>query len=179
MPHWNFTIRHAKLEDSGELFDLVRAIEDISPYLLDELREMNLGRSAFTARLGRLLASPNSTVVVAEIAIRDTPRLCGYLFAVGGHISGICHCVRVNGMGVLPDFRHQGVGLDILKFLEKWARDAGLVRLDLNVALGNKAAREMYLKAGFETEGVLRGAYRFNGSIQDGWIMSKILANGQ
>ncbi len=172
----DITIRHALLEDSGALFDLVWEMEDSSPFLLDELRQTGLGRSAFTQRVGRLLSSPNSTVVVAETQIAGQLVLCGYLFAVGGHVVGISHCVRINGMAVAPAFRRYGVGMNLLKYTETWAAQTGILRLELNVVLGNDAAQMMYRKAGFQPEGVLRGSYYFDGRLEDGWIMAKMLA---
>lgn len=175
MTQSDIAIRHARLEDSSLLYDLVWELEDSSPFLLCELRCTGLGRGAFTRRLGRLLSSPNSTVTVAAMDREDRTELYGYLFAMGGHVPGIHHMARINGMGVLPSCRRRGLGLGLLQFTENWAAQVGILRLELSVVLGNDAAQDMYRRAGFMPEGVLRAAYNFDGRLEDGWIMSKLL----
>lgn len=55
----------------------------------------------------------------------------------------------VSDVGVAPDCRGQGIGMQLLTHAEDWAREHGRTRLTLLVAATNDAAIGLYEKAGF------------------------------
>ncbi|MGY3449711.1 N-acetyltransferase family protein [Bradyrhizobium sp. USDA 4353] len=57
--------------------------------------------------------------------------------------------VGVLGMGLLPQFRHQGHGRRLMSATLEAARAAGFSRVELNVYRGNANAIRLYQKAGF------------------------------
>jgi ribosomal protein S18 acetylase RimI-like enzyme len=64
----------------------------------------------------------------------------------------------VFGVGLLPQFRGQGIGTKLIKKALAAARAFGLHRVELTVREHNTGAIELYKKAGFEIEGVQRDA---------------------
>ncbi len=165
-------VRIAELADAAALLDLVREVENGTDWLLHEVEELGMDVTAMTRRMAQFLARGNCTVIVAE---EHDARLAGYLFALGGHLAGLAHAVRINGLGVAPRARRRGVGLGLLRRLEAWAGEHGMRRLELKLMAPNEAAHALYLRAGFADEGLERSAYRVGERFVDALIMGKVL----
>jgi ribosomal protein S18 acetylase RimI-like enzyme len=69
----------------------------------------------------------------------------------------------VFGVGLLPQFRGQGIGTKLTKKALAAARVFGLHRVELTVREHNTGAIELYKKEGFEIEGVQRDAVLVDG----------------
>jgi ribosomal protein S18 acetylase RimI-like enzyme len=69
----------------------------------------------------------------------------------------------VFGVGLLPQFRGQGIGTKLTRSALAAARAFGLHRVELTVREHNTGAIELYKKAGFEIEGVQRDAVLVDG----------------
>ncbi|MEA2939725.1 MAG: hypothetical protein QOD09_254 [Bradyrhizobium sp.] len=69
----------------------------------------------------------------------------------------------VFGVGLLPQFRSQGIGTKLTKKALAAARAYRLHRVELTVREHNTGAIELYKKAGFEIEGVQRDAVLVDG----------------
>jgi len=166
-------VRIADLADAAALLDLVRDVENGTDWLLHEVEELAMDATSMTRRLAQFLARSNCTVIVAE---EEGLGLTGYLFALGGHLWGISHAVRINGLGVSERARRRGVGLGLLRRLEAWAGERSICRLELKLMAPNEAAHNLYLRAGFLDEGLEKGAYRVGDRFIDAIIMGKVLA---
>ncbi len=79
----------------------------------------------------------------------------------------------ITNIAVLPEYRRCGVGSEILKKLVNRAVSMGLVQLNLEVRKGNKPARGLYSKFGFEPIGERKRYYSDNN--EDAVIMAKRL----
>jgi ribosomal protein S18 acetylase RimI-like enzyme len=73
----------------------------------------------------------------------------------------------VFGVGLLPQFRGQGIGTKLTKKALAAARAFGLHRVELTVREHNTGAIELYKKQGFEIEGVQRDAVLVDGVHED------------
>ncbi|MGC2775989.1 MAG: GNAT family N-acetyltransferase [Bradyrhizobium sp.] len=77
----------------------------------------------------------------------------------GGDVVGWCDVtpksgpidarIGVLGMGLLPQFRHQGLGKRLMAAALEAARQVGFSRVELTVYRGNTNAIRLYQKAGF------------------------------
>ena len=95
----------------------------------------------------------------------------------GGEVVGWCDIRRrffpsqshsgTLGMGIVPDFRGQGLGRRLLAEALKRARAARFTRIDLDVFADNARAIALYEKAGFKREGVLRDSVLMDGCYRD------------
>jgi len=65
----------------------------------------------------------------------------------------------ITNVAVCPDCRRRGIGAALLGTLADYGREHGLSRLTLEVRETNRAARELYEKAGFISEGIRKGFY--------------------
>lgn len=57
----------------------------------------------------------------------------------------------VGGIGVIPAYRNQGVGRQLMSAVIEAARASGLASVQLEVIVGNDAAYHLYQKIGFQT----------------------------
>jgi ribosomal protein S18 acetylase RimI-like enzyme len=69
----------------------------------------------------------------------------------------------VFGVGLLPQFRGQGIGTKLIKKALAAARAFGLHRVELTVREHNTGAIELYKKEGFAIEGVQRDGVLVDG----------------
>ncbi|MEA2887128.1 MAG: hypothetical protein QOD11_1488 [Bradyrhizobium sp.] len=73
----------------------------------------------------------------------------------------------VFGVGLLPQFRGQGIGTKLIQTGLAAARAFGLHRVELTVREHNTGAIELYKKEGFEIEGVQRDAVLIDGAYEN------------
>jgi ribosomal protein S18 acetylase RimI-like enzyme len=76
----------------------------------------------------------------------------------------------VLGMGVVAEYRHQGLGRRLL--VETLARALNLRRIELIVRTDNTAAISLYRSCGFEVEGTCRSYLRHEGREYDALLMA-------
>jgi ribosomal protein S18 acetylase RimI-like enzyme len=73
----------------------------------------------------------------------------------------------VLGMGVLPQWRRQGIGRNLLTHALTASRRYGLTRVELTVRASNTVAIALYRSNGFELEGAKRKGVRIDGKYED------------
>lgn len=71
------------------------------------------------------------------------------------------------GMGVLPEYRGQGIGKRLLQACIAKAWTKGITRIDLESRADNANAIRLYEALGFTREAVKRNAMRFDGVYYD------------
>ena len=80
----------------------------------------------------------------------------------------------VLGMGVLPDYRKQGIGKALLSAALKKAFEKDIVRVELAVFSDNVNAVQLYKKFGFRIEGELQDDAVIDGQFKNSLIMALI-----
>ena len=78
----------------------------------------------------------------------------------------------VLGMGLLPEFRGQGLGDRLIRQTLAAARVFGLSRVELSVRESNAGAIALYKRVGFEIEGLQRNATRVEGVYENVVLMA-------
>lgn len=79
------------------------------------------------------------------------------------------------GMALLPEFRGQGVGSQLLQKVLDHAKIFGLEKVELQVYNTNTSAVALYKKFGFEQEGLIRKYRKLDGQYFDCLSMGKFL----
>jgi L-phenylalanine/L-methionine N-acetyltransferase len=89
-----------------------------------------------------------------------------YVFEENGNPAGMfklvllkhrcTHIAYLGGLAIHPDFAGKGLGLKMMREIIELAQQKGIKRLELSTGTENLRAIELYKKAGFEPEGVLR-----------------------
>jgi GNAT superfamily N-acetyltransferase len=127
------TIRQAELRDSDALYSLACAFAT----------SFTVERSAFEASLSRLLESPDAFLAVASEGGQTVGYVLGfdhYTFYANGRVAW------VEEIMVSKPFRRRGVGRQLLRSFEDWARS----RQSNLIALATRRAAAFYRRLGYE-----------------------------
>jgi RimJ/RimL family protein N-acetyltransferase len=166
-------IRPARLDDAAALLALKLVLDGETSFMMFEPGERSTDPHETGAELQSVLASGNSTIIVAD----SGGELAGYVEARGGEFRRNRHTAMLIA-GVRRKYGGQGIGSGLFDALVKWAETAGLVRLELTVMSDNVAAIGLYTKYGFEVEGTRRAAMLVNGRLRDEYYMARVGPGG-
>lgn len=108
----------------------------------------------------------------------DNDRLIGMASI---HINAPTHpwCNRNCSFGVtiLEAYYGQGLGTYFMEQLENWAKDHNMHRIEGLVRCKNRRALNLYIKFGYEIEGVQRDAAFINNEWHSNYYIGKLLQN--
>jgi RimJ/RimL family protein N-acetyltransferase len=110
--------------------------------------------------------NPNVAVFVAETQDGVVGRL-----SIARDASPLSRHVAELGLMVAAESRRRGIGSALIEEAVKWARGAGIVKLELTVFPHNEPAIALYRKLGFREEGLLRRRYFIDGRYVDAVLM--------
>jgi RimJ/RimL family protein N-acetyltransferase len=108
----------------------------------------------------------NAAVFVAETADGIVGRL-----SIARDRSPLSRHVAELGLMVASSARRRGVGSALIEEAATWARELGIVKLELTVFPHNAPAIALYRKLGFREEGILRRRYLVDGRYVDAMLM--------
>ena len=164
------TIRPAQPEDAATLVALGATVgREPEAWLLnsDGWRSVGEERRYIRARKRH----PDAAVYVAD----DDGAVVGRLSVARDPHSASRHVADL-GIMVAATHRRRGIGSALLAAAERWARQAGVTKLELHVLPHNAPAIGLYGKHGYELEGVRRAQYRRAcGDYVDAILMAKLL----
>ena len=160
-------IRRAVEEDAAALIELRRKLFSETEYMLWEPDEFVQTADDEAKRIARLNGRSNSLVILAE----DDAQPVGILTAVGGEVRRVRKSASL-ALGVAKAHWGQGVATQMLQHALGWSRTSGLRRVELTVHTSNIRAVDVYLRCGFQVEGVRRSSLLVGGSDVDEYLMS-------
>lgn len=96
----------------------------------------------------------------------ENETIVGWCDITRRQIQGIDHCGRL-GIGLLKQWRGQGIGANLLQAAIDAAWQLGLTRIELEVFGSNAPAIHLYKKLGFVVEGCKKHARILNGVTDD------------
>jgi len=164
-------VRHAQVADAQNLILLRTKLYAQTQYMLWEDGEYLPNLELEEDFINAFTESDNSTVL---IALNDG-LVVGFLGVAGGRTRRIKHCADVF-LGVDESVWGQGVGWQLMQFLNTWAKTTPLHRLALSTAVDNARGLALYKKAGFVIEGIKQGDIRLGDQLIDSYSMAKIIA---
>jgi RimJ/RimL family protein N-acetyltransferase len=165
----SISVREAAEADAPRVLALRKAIFAETDFMLWEPSEFKDTAVDEAARIKRLNGAPNSRFLVA-LAESD---LVGFCLAMGGSVNRLRHSATL-ALGVVQDYSSQGVGSALLASVFKWSKTAQVTRLELTVHTTNLRAVNLYLRSGFEVEGLRRQSLLVNGRLADEYLMSRL-----
>lgn len=160
------TIRKARPEDAATLVALGASIgREPEAWLLstDGWRSVTEERRYLRA----LKRHPDAAVYVAD----DDGAIVGRLSIARDPHTSSRHVADL-GLMVAAGHRRRGIGRALLEQAVAWARDAGVLKLELHVFPWNEPAIRLYETFGFEREGLRRGHYRRGNDYVDAILMA-------
>ena len=154
--------------DAERLWEMMNQLDYETKYMLYEPGE----RLKNFTRIESLINNSVEGDDFLMVAEKDD-KIVGYISAQKGALKRISHSAYIV-VGVLKDYRGNGIGTEFFKQLDHWAEEKNITRLDLTVICENEAAKHLYEKNGFEVEGVKRKSILVDGRYLDEYYMSKI-----
>ena len=109
-----------------------------------------------------------------QLVVRSGRRVVGWCDVQRHAFEGFRHG-GVLGIGLLPEWRAQGVGASLLARTLQAAEAAGMTRVELEVFASNTRAIRLFEAAGFVREGVKRGARVLDGQADDVVCMARLV----
>ena len=163
-------IRFIMEKDAEPFLELCKKIDGETEFMLFEKGERATTIEQQQNTIKKITQSSNSAIFVAEIE----GELVGYLMAIGSKPKRTRHSVYIV-VGVKYENIGKGIGTQLFKELEIWAKAIGVIRLELTVRLNNTSAISLYKKLGYEIEGIKKASCIIDGNFVDSYYMSKIL----
>ena len=161
-------IRRLRAADAAAYLELVNITDAESDFMMQEPGE----RQMTPFQLVISINSPANNIFVAE----ENGKLIGQLIAFNmyGRNKRVVHVVHI-GISILKTHWGKGIGTKLFDYMEKWAAENGVKRLELSVMTHNERGIALYKKMGFEIEGIKKASIFVNGVYVDEYLMSKIL----
>lgn len=162
-------IRKAGPDDAAALLRLLHKLDAQSAYMMLEPGE----REAAPDRLRDRLAAQDAAGSF-DLVAEETGRLAGWLSA---EVLPFRRARRTGYLvlGVDADFAGRGIGAALLATAVDEAQLRGLWRLELTVMADNLRALGLYVRCGFQVEGLRRRALIRDGAPVDEYYMGRLL----
>ena len=159
--------------DTENFFQMLCRLDEETEYMMYEPGERQ-ERTKDLSRLRAAVAGACSGGDFLLAAVTEEGEIAGFLWAERGNPNRIRHTAYIV-TGIRQAYRRQGIGSEFFRRLDAWARENGLVRLELTAECANTAAKALYEKHGFTVEGVRPKSMKVNGQYADEYYMGKIL----
>ncbi len=83
------------------------------------------------------------------------------------------------GIHMLKEYQGQGMGRALMEYMENWAKDNGIIRIEAEVRETNIGAMTLYQKMGYKIEGRMEKRAFINGKWYDEYIIGKIISQNE
>ena len=142
-------IREAIIGDESLLLDLFKLLDSETDHMLFEPGERRSSPEE-QAKLIEQFSHSNSHLL---LVCKGDRGISGFLGATGGQTSRNQHMINF-AMGVNKADWGKGIGTSLLSNFEKWAISHNYHRIEMTVQETNLRAQNLYLKMGFQREGI-------------------------
>jgi RimJ/RimL family protein N-acetyltransferase len=159
-------IRPVRPEDAEGTIRLVSIIAQEGAYFLVEPQELR------SVEVQRKLIEEHDPNVVGWFVAEVDGQIVGQIDARRKGLARVRHTAEL-GIGLLPDWRGQGIGERLMRRIEEWAREVGVEKLQLGVFASNTRAKRLYEKLGYEQEGYFKGQVKIGDRYEDEVLMAK------
>ena len=167
-------IRLATGSDSAALLTLQRRLDAQSSFMMYEADERDDDLSGVRHRLEAHHDTGSFDLVAMVDREEQPPALVGWLAVEVAPFRRARH-VGYLVLGVDSEFAGRGTGGALLDAAVTEASGRGLRRLEFTVMTDNVRAIHLYLRHGFEVEGLRRQAMRREGHLVDEYFMARLL----
>jgi ribosomal-protein-alanine N-acetyltransferase len=141
------------------------SIKDIDRLLRLNLRCFKQGENYTRHTFNYLLTQPQSLGFAAETSLGE---LAGFVLLMNNQ-DGAAHITTV---GVAPEHRRRGVARRLIEEIENVLRKKSVSTVVLEVRVSNKAAQDLYARAGYS---IVKRMARYYHNGEDGFLMMKSL----
>ena len=167
-------IRKICAADTERFFHMMCRLDEETDYMMYEPGERQEKTKDLSRLRGRIEAAESGGDFLLG-AVDENGDIAGFIWAERGTLNRVRHTAYVV-TGIRSAYRRRGIGTEFFRRLDDWAKDNGILRLELTVECPNTAAKGLYEKQGFVVEGIKKKTMKVNGSFVDEYCMGKILA---
>jgi len=161
----NYIIREAKVEDATNLLRLLMSLDTETPFSVYEEGE----RSENPFQIATSIATGVQRVWLAE----SVGQLVGYVGVMKENGSRARHRGLLS-LGILKAEWNKGLGSQLLQYVDRWARDHDIRRIELSVWTQNEQAIELYKKSGYQIEGTRQQSILIDNNFENEHLMAKL-----
>lgn len=161
-------IREIKPSDSESFVEFYNKLASETDYLVISPEEI----SEKAEKAMEMIEKDNEYKKVF-IALEDD-KIVGFIGIKRCHFAKLRHIAKLM-IGVLDDYKKQGIGTKLLSFAENWAKERNVKRLEITVIEENDAGVEFFEEMDFEKEGTRENAVKIKGEYFDELFMAKEL----
>lgn len=104
----------------------------------------------------------------------ENDKIVGFIGIKRVHFARLRHVAKLM-IGVLDDYKKQGIGTKLMEYVENWAKENEIKRLELTVVEDNDPAVEFFEEMDFEKEGTREKAIKIKGEYLDEIFMAKAI----
>jgi ribosomal protein S18 acetylase RimI-like enzyme len=108
------------------------------------------------------------------VVVEGGKKLVGYLLVEGNTFKKKHHCIAIV-LAIMEGYRGQGLGSKLIQYIEVWAKEQHIHRIELTVNTLNQSAFDLYTKLGFEIEGIKKHTTLIRGEYTDDYMMAKLI----
>lgn len=162
-------IKRLEKSDFISFYEMQKELDNETKFMMYEPGERPTGKENFDSMI-EWFEKSNSCMLV----VFDKEKMVGVIAAERGNFRRTRHVAYIS-IGVLSNYRNQGIGSRLFWEIEKWAKSNEIKRLELTVMCHNENAIKLYKKAGFEIEGKKIHGMKIDGEYIDEYYMAKIL----
>ena len=162
-------IKKLTTANSSDLLDLLLTLDNETKFMLLEPDERNISLEDMQHRLSSIDESMS-----AFWGAFDGENLVGYVNVRRGNANRTRHSAYIV-IGILLSHAGQGIGKLLLDKVDKWAKKHSVTRLELTVMVHNQNAVKLYVKMGFNKEGIKKNSMFIDGNYIDEYYMGKII----
>lgn len=161
--------RKLQIDEAQVFWNMMNALDQETKYMLYEPEERTKDLAGIKYMI-ELSQNDKNFLLVAEFG----EEIVGYICAKRGQLNRILHTAYIV-VGIREKYRSKGIGTEFFKYLDKWADEKHMIRLELTVVSTNTSAIKLYEKSGFKIEGTKKKAMLIDGIYEDEYYMAKIL----
>lgn len=170
LPKHTFIIRQVESDDARSYINLMNTVYTESEYEYFGKEGCNLTVQQVRKALMDMRKARNSMFFVCIV----NGEFAGYATAVGHQQERTRHIADIR-IGVLHKYKRIGIGKALVKYVEAWAVENNVKRLQANVVQQNEAALSLMKEVGFEQEGIRSQAFMLQNELLNEVAFSKVL----
>ncbi|WNO11038.1 GNAT family protein [Teredinibacter sp. KSP-S5-2] len=163
-------IREAEVNDAAAMLELFKKLDSETSFMLMEPGERKTSLEEQQKQIESFANTASKLMAVAEIQ----GHVAGFIVAVGGFAQRNQHSAYMV-IGVEKRYWRQGIAGAMIGFMEDWAKNHGIHRIELTVVEENLAARALYRRCQYVEEGLKRDALKIGGRFFNEIYMAKLI----
>jgi RimJ/RimL family protein N-acetyltransferase len=165
-----FIIEKARAEDAPKIIDFLNKIGGETDFLTFGLNDISISTQEEIEIINECLHNDTSLMLVAKM----NDNIVAQLFL---EVSTRVRLMHIGHLGISVSQSHWGksIASRMLSEAIQWAKEKGLIKIQLQVRTDNESAINLYKKFNFSIEGIITNALKIDNILYDDFVMGLTL----